>query len=77
LADFRTKQLLVIAVSLVVFFIPNVIGFGVWFVGGGLPTILRSLTAILSWVVAFGGSTVLFWKLVVRGTTTGSPVEPS
>ncbi len=69
-----TKQLVVIALSLVVFFIPNVVGFGIWFVGGGLPTVLRSLTAILAWVVSFGGSTVLFWKLVVRETvpTTGA-----
>jgi len=58
------KQVLVVAISLVAFVIPNIVGFGVWFSAGGLPTVLRSLTAILSWVVAFGLSSLLFWRLV-------------
>jgi hypothetical protein len=73
----RMKQLSVIAISLIVFFVPNLVGFGVWFLGGGLPTILRSLTAILGWVVSFGGSSVLFWKLAVRQTTPQGVVRPS
>ena len=53
-----------LTISLVAFVIPNIIGLGVWFLGDGLPTVLRSLTAILFWVVSFGLSSLLFWKLV-------------
>jgi hypothetical protein len=60
----QLKQVLVVAISLVAFVIPNVIGLGVWVLGDGLPTLLHSLTAILSWVVSFGVSSLLFWKLV-------------
>lgn len=60
------KQILVIAMSLVVFFIPNFVGFGLWFLTVGfLPVVLRSLASILAWVVAFGMSTLLFWRLVL------------
>ena len=58
------KHLLVIALSLVAFFIPNLVGFGLWALAGGLPTVLRSFTAILGWVVSFGVSSLLFWRLV-------------
>jgi hypothetical protein len=65
------KRVLVIAISLVAFLIPNLVGLGVWYVGGDLPAVLRSLTAIMGWVVAFGLSSLLFWR-VVR-TTFQSP----
>ena len=71
------KQILVIAKSLVVFLVPNLVGFGIWFLGGELPTILRSLTAILGWVLAFGGSTILFWRLAVRQTRSDVGATPS
>jgi type II secretory pathway component PulF len=58
------RQALVIAISLVAFVIPNVVGFGVWYLGTGLPTIVRSLVAILGWVVSFGLSSLLFWRIV-------------
>lgn len=79
------KQLLVTAISLVVFFVPNVAGFGTWFLTvGSIPVVLRSLVSILAWVVAFGLSTLLFWKLVLRALPGGvaagveaSPERPS
>lgn len=58
------KQVLVIAISLVTFVVPNFVGLGVWVLGDGLPTILHSLIAIMAWVVSFGISSLLFWRLV-------------
>jgi hypothetical protein len=59
-----SRQALVVASSLVVFLVPNLVGFGVWFLGGSLPTVVRSLSAIMGWVVSFGLSSILFWRLV-------------
>jgi cytosine/uracil/thiamine/allantoin permease len=61
--------------SLVVFVVPNVVGLGVWVLGDNLPTLLHSLTAIMSWVVSFGLSSVLFWKLV-QVAFRNRPVQP-
>jgi hypothetical protein len=58
------KQVFVVAMSLVAFVIPNIVGLGVWVLGDGLPSLLHSLTAILGWVVSFGLSSLLFWRLV-------------
>jgi len=60
-----SKQLLVIAFSLVMFLIPNLVGLSLWYFGSGLPVLLRSLVAIMGWVVSFGASAVLFWRLVL------------
>jgi len=60
----QMKQALVVASSLVAFVIPNVVGLGVWYFGSGLPSIMRSLMAIFGWVVAFGLSSLLFWRMV-------------
>jgi type II secretory pathway component PulF len=59
------QQALVVAISLITFVVPNIVGFGVWSLGDGLPTILRSLMAILGWVASFGLSAALFWRLVL------------
>lgn len=69
------RQLLVVAMSLIVFIVPNVVGLGVWVLGDDLPTVLHSLTAIFSWVVAFGLSSVLFWRLTQAALRSG-PVQP-
>jgi hypothetical protein len=66
------KHALVVVVSLVAFVVPNVVGLGIWFLAGDFPTILRSLTAIMGWVVSFGLSSLLFWRLIQ--TTFGSRV---
>lgn len=58
------KPLYVIAASLVTFVVPNLVGLGVWQMGSDIHPTLRSLTAILGWVVTFGLSTVLFWRLI-------------
>ncbi|MGA2665104.1 MAG: hypothetical protein ABSF83_09190 [Nitrososphaerales archaeon] len=67
----RSGPALVIALSLITFFVPNAVGVAVWALGDGLPEVLRSLTAILGWVVAFGGSSMAFWRLVVAATRGG------
>jgi hypothetical protein len=58
------KQAYVVLASLVTFVIPNTVALGVWFLAGDLDPIIRSLGSILVWVVAFGLSTQLFWRLV-------------
>ncbi|MGD0636640.1 MAG: hypothetical protein ABSA72_01190 [Nitrososphaerales archaeon] len=58
------KQAYVVLASLVTFFIPNAVALGVWFLAGGMDPIVRSLGSILVWVLAFGLSTQLFWRLV-------------
>lgn len=58
------KQVLVIVISLIVFLVPNLVGLTTWYFGANLPTVLRSLTAILAWVVSFGLSALLFWRVV-------------
>jgi len=68
----RSGPALVIALSLIAFFVPNAIGLAVWTLGDGLPEVLRSLTAILGWVVAFGASSMAFWRLAVRATRGSS-----
>jgi hypothetical protein len=55
----------VVAISLIAFVVPNIVGYGVWYLADGLPTILRSLMAILGWVASFGLSAMLFWRLVL------------
>ena len=67
------KHLLVIAMSLVAFFVPNLVGFGLWVLAGGFPTVLRSFTAILGWVLSFGISSLLFWRLVQVAFGEGVP----
>lgn len=58
------KQAYVVLASLVTFVIPNTVALGVWFLAIDLDPIIRSLGSILVWVVAFGLSTQLFWRLV-------------
>jgi len=58
------KQAYVVLASLVTFVIPNAVALGVWFLASDLDPIIRSLGSILVWVVAFGLSTQLFWRLV-------------
>jgi ABC-type uncharacterized transport system permease subunit len=58
------KQAYVVLASLVTFVIPNAVALGVWFLAGDLDPIIRSLGSILVWIVAFGLSTQLFWRLV-------------
>jgi hypothetical protein len=60
------RHAFVIAASLVTFIIPNAIGLAVWYVTGGLDPIIRSLTAILGWVVGFGLGTQVFWRIIQR-----------
>ena len=60
------RHVFVIAASLVTFVIPNVFGLAAWFVAGGLDPVIRSLTAILGWVIGFGLSTQVFWRIIQR-----------
>jgi hypothetical protein len=58
------KVLWIIAASLVAFIIPNVVALGIWLMGSNIHPTLRSLTSILGWVVSFGVSTQIFWRIV-------------
>ena len=58
------KPLWVIAASLVTFVVPNLVGLAIWLLGSSIHPTLRSLTAILGWVVTFGLSTMLFWRII-------------
>ncbi len=58
------RQAYVVLASLVTFVIPNAVALGVWFLASGLEPEVRSLGSIFAWVVAFGVSTQLFWRLV-------------
>jgi hypothetical protein len=60
------RQVFVVLASLVTFVIPNAVGLAVFYVTGGLDPVVRSLSAILGWVVAFGFSTQLFWRMIMR-----------
>jgi hypothetical protein len=58
------KTLLVVAASMITFFVPNIVGAGVWMIGSGIHPTLRSLTAILGWVISFGICTQVFWRYI-------------